>query len=73
MRTIFGFLFNSTDTPIKSNKSIKKLKIIIKSIYITIYHHLKNYKIFKVNKMSKKTRFLYLEFFIFNLTNTECG
>ena len=37
---IFVFLFNKVDTPIKRIKSIRKLKIIIKSIYITIYSHL---------------------------------
>ena len=56
IRTIFGFLFNITDTPIKSNKSIKKLNIIIKSTYITIYHHLLDYIILSLKKMSKKNK-----------------
>ena len=36
IRTIFGFLFNITDTPIKSNKSIKKLNIINETSYFIL-------------------------------------
>lgn len=67
---ILVFLFSKDDTPIKSNKSIKKLKIIIKSTYIIIYHHLLDYKIFKSKKMSKKKQDFNILNFIYPIRNT---